>query len=61
LIPFKRNSNFKEVVIGEEEHHHLLSTRGFNDYGLFPTAGGTGKAYKKYQRNVDSELEKKGL
>jgi hypothetical protein len=58
LIPFKRNSDFEKMSIGDAVHHKLLSTRGFNDFGLFPSTGGTGKAYKKYQRTVDQKLEK---
>jgi hypothetical protein len=58
LIPFKRNSDFEKMSIGDAVHHKLLSTRGFNDFGLFPSTGGTGKAYKKYQRIVDQKLEK---
>lgn len=58
LVPFKRNSDFGKLIIGEEHHHRLLATRGFNPFGLFPNTGGTGKAYKKYQRIVDEKLKK---
>jgi len=60
LIPFKRNEDFSKVVVGGEEHYKLMTARGFGPYALFPS-GSTAKAYKKYQRVVDAELEQKGI
>lgn len=56
LIPFKRDSDFSEVIIGSELERPQLIHRGLGKFQLFPN-GSTGKAYRIVQKYMENFLK----
>lgn len=55
LIPFKRDSDFNELIIGKEEEYKYVTGRGFG-YGSIVPTNGSAAPYRRERIKVDKEL-----
>ena len=55
LIPFKRNSDFGEIIFEDESNFKYYATRGFGMGNVSPT-GSTSAHYRRYSIKHDKEL-----
>ncbi len=56
LIPFKRDSDFTEVLFNDEEYFKYVASSGMGSGHLSP-ADGTGAPYRRERIKIDAELK----
>lgn len=59
LIPFKRDSDFGEIIFEDESHFKYYATRGFGMGNVSPT-GSTSAHYRRHSIKHDKELKDAG-
>lgn len=58
LIPFKRDSDFTEIIFNDEDYFKYVSTSGMGNGHISP-ADGTGAPYRRERIRIDAELKNK--
>jgi hypothetical protein len=57
LVPFKRDSDFEEIIFQDESQFKYLESTGFGFGHIFPPNGTSGP-YRREKIRVDEELSK---